>query len=60
MSIAVSASPSDNEIIIQGDVLKTSRRISLLPVGVIGFFSLATFLLAAVLFWAISILLGLL
>jgi len=37
-----------------------SRETRLMPVGLIGFGSFATFLLAAVLFWAISILLGIL
>jgi hypothetical protein len=37
-----------------------SRETRLMPVGLMGFGSFVTFLLAAVLFWAISILLGIL
>ena len=60
MSIAVSASPSHNEKAIQSGVPETSRRTRLITVGVIGFGSLATFFLAAILFWSILILLGIL
>jgi hypothetical protein len=57
MSIAVNVSPSRNEKAIETGHSETSRGIS---VGSIGFGSLASFFLAAVLFWAISILLGIL
>jgi hypothetical protein len=60
MSIAVGAAPSGDEITVRGDVPKTSRRSLPMPVAVAGAVSLAIFTLAAVLLWAMSILLGIL
>jgi len=60
MSIVVNAPPTENEVKIPTAAREKRPRRLPMPIGEVGLVCLATFMLAAVLFWAISILAGIL